>query len=648
MKSIAEIRRILKSDQIDIAEKTDLYFLLAARYFTNDNKNCIEQIKNFLKMQKECEISSEKIKLAEKIKEEAEAAGYSDRMVKLYFELGDQYRRNQLETALFFYERALQISTELNSKNLVAESYSNIAYVYNKQSAYEKSLSILEKALKLTDEIQDNKIRSKCFSQIGEIHYYKGAIDQTLHYYLEALKLDEESGDPREISKSFNNIGTVYYRIHDFEKAEEYFSKALEIKLTLPDKAGLAFSYNNLGAINYIQKKYDKALEYYQKSLKIRKKLNDVRGSISCYSNIGGVYFDLDKPEEALNWFNRAYEFSLQLNDKHNAALVVGNISGVYLKIGQYNEAVKSAEIELKLAQELGELPLQNSAYRILFMAYEKKADFKKAFEYHKKFKEISDEIYNNDSEKKISEMKSRFDLEKKEKEAEIYKLKNVELAQANKLVQKKNRELEGYKNHLLLVNQILRHDIANDLSVIKSAARLYKNKSETDMLIEIEKRVNKSLDTINKQRNLENNLISKLRKFNLDEVWKKLVEDHPGIKFVINGSGEIFTDEAIFSVFENLVNNSLLHGKADVIDISVKPVDDHYEIRFADNGIGIPEEIKTKVFEKGFIFGDSGHTGIGLHIVKNTIERYNGKIFVEDNESQGAVFVIKLSKSQS
>ncbi|MCF7793756.1 MAG: hypothetical protein K9N09_04600 [Candidatus Cloacimonetes bacterium] len=54
---------------------------------------------------------------------------------------------------------------------------------------------------------------------------------------------------------------------------------------------------------------------------------------------------------------------------------------------------------------------------------------------------------------------------------------------------------------------------------------------------------------------------------------------------------------------------------------------------------------MKPKIFEEGFIHGETGHTGIGLYIVKKTIDRYEGSISVYDNEPKGVVFEINLLK---
>ena len=67
--------------------------------------------------------------------------------------------------------------------------------------------------------------------------------------------------------------------------------------------------------------------------------------------------------------------------------------------------------------------------------------------------------------------------------------------------------------------------------------------------------------------------------------------------------------------------------------------------IIFADNGKGIANEAKDRIFEEGFYYGATGHTGIGLDIVYKTIQGYGGSIKLEVNTASGATFIIKLNK---
>ncbi len=208
--------------------------------------------------------------------------------------------------------------------------------------------------------------------------------------------------------------------------------------------------------------------------------------------------------------------------------------------------------------------------------------------------------------------------------------------------------ELQVSREREKIATSILRHDITNDITVIKSALDIYREEQDQTMLDEIEKRVEKSLGTIKKQREQVQfiNSHADLDKYNIEEVIDEVIKNYPGIQFNVTGKSVAYADNAIYSVFENIINNAILHGKCTIVDIDIHCDEDHCDIRFTDNGIGIPDEIKDKIFDEGFHYGESGHTGIGLYIVWQTIEDYDGEVFVEDNKPQGAVFVIRLRKT--
>jgi signal transduction histidine kinase len=65
--------------------------------------------------------------------------------------------------------------------------------------------------------------------------------------------------------------------------------------------------------------------------------------------------------------------------------------------------------------------------------------------------------------------------------------------------------------------------------------------------------------------------------------------------------------------------------------------------LRLSDNGSGIPDSIRSKLFEEGFSYGQTAGSGIGLFLVKKTMERYGGGVSVEDNSGSGASFVLRF-----
>ena len=71
--------------------------------------------------------------------------------------------------------------------------------------------------------------------------------------------------------------------------------------------------------------------------------------------------------------------------------------------------------------------------------------------------------------------------------------------------------------------------------------------------------------------------------------------------------------------------------------------------IKIADNGIGIPEDIKNRIFEPFFTTKDVGEgTGLGMSIAYNTIDRHNGKILIESEVGEGTTFIIVIPIKQT
>ena len=213
----------------------------------------------------------------------------------------------------------------------------------------------------------------------------------------------------------------------------------------------------------------------------------------------------------------------------------------------------------------------------------------------------------------------------------------------------KAQEELINHQKHIKLVNRILRHDIANNFAVIQSALNIYKQNHENQMLEEAEKQIQKGSLLIRRMKQFEEFLTSDktLKVRDLNSILNRIALSYPTLKINITGKAKVLANDAIDSVFDNLFNNTLIHAEADVIDISIKKYNNSCDIRVADNGKGIPDKIKDKVFYESFKYGEKGHTGLGLYIVKKTIESFNGSIRLENNEPKGTVFIITLQLVQ-
>lgn len=77
-------------------------------------------------------------------------------------------------------------------------------------------------------------------------------------------------------------------------------------------------------------------------------------------------------------------------------------------------------------------------------------------------------------------------------------------------------------------------------------------------------------------------------------------------------------------------------------VDVGAEAV----QIRVADNGPGVPDDRKERIFGRGEKGLDSSRTGLGLYLVQTLIDIYDGAVWVEDNDPVGAVFVVELQRS--
>ena len=111
-------------------------------------------------------------------------------------------------------------------------------------------------------------------------------------------------------------------------------------------------------------------------------------------------------------------------------------------------------------------------------------------------------------------------------------------------------------------------------------------------------------------------------------------------------------TDQIGFtSVVMNLIENAIKYSKDDTtVDVKLEQTDDKIILQVRDQGYGIPDEEKKKVFEKFYRIGSEDTrrtkgTGLGLFIVKRFVEIYKGRIDLTDNAGGGAIFTLTFPK---
>jgi len=114
---------------------------------------------------------------------------------------------------------------------------------------------------------------------------------------------------------------------------------------------------------------------------------------------------------------------------------------------------------------------------------------------------------------------------------------------------------------------------------------------------------------------------------------------------------GEIdFDPDLVRSTLINILENAVEAcindpdtAKAHAIDFRIYPDQDHIVFEIGDNGIGMDEEIKSKIFTPFYISQKQSGTGLGLFIASQILEKNNGRITVTSRPGHGSLFSIRL-----
>lgn len=100
---------------------------------------------------------------------------------------------------------------------------------------------------------------------------------------------------------------------------------------------------------------------------------------------------------------------------------------------------------------------------------------------------------------------------------------------------------------------------------------------------------------------------------------------------------------DQMIQVFLNLILNAIQHTPPNgLILVSTQIQSNQIHIRIHDTGAGVPDDLKTRVFEPFFTRRESG-IGLGLTVVQQIVSAHQGKIFITDNPDGGACFHVLL-----
>lgn len=358
--------------------------------------------------------------------------------------------------------------------------------------------------------ILNSKFPKNCFNnsyipfKIGQYYESKSA-DESIRYYLEALKEAEKCNSHAGISRAFNRLGRVNIRQKNYKTAINYLHLSIYHCNKCSNVYDLAESFTLLGTIYKNSDLIDSSLYYHNKSLDIRLKLGDKKLISLTYNNIALAYKKLKKFDLALEYLNKAYDLVLELKDNKGTATLNNNLCNVYRSLKKYQDAIRCGIMARDTAFKYKISDNYLNSLTSLAEAYEANSDFKNSNRSYKVHLHAFDSIRQNETNSDYQELQAKYESDKKDAEL-LKKETNLKLA-----------ESENSKKNIVLISSLLALLVAYVASIF--IYRSYKLSKRNALELADKNKVisekNKEItDSINYAKNIQQSLLTSDKTF--------------------------------------------------------------------------------------------------------------------------------------
>ncbi|WP_455797406.1 ATP-binding protein [Clostridium butyricum] len=207
-------------------------------------------------------------------------------------------------------------------------------------------------------------------------------------------------------------------------------------------------------------------------------------------------------------------------------------------------------------------------------------------------------------------------------------------------------------------------HELKTPLTSIKGFAetlRIVDDSATREKFLDIidkeAERLTRLINDILVLSNIESNLVADVEEFRpgivieetLNIVRKTARNRNVSVEFEDNSSECILGDrDKFYQLVLNLIENAVKYSKEKEGYVKISSHNDggYYHLKIQDNGIGIPDEDISRIFERFYRVDKSrkkGGTGLGLAIVKHIVKIFNGEINVKSKLGEGTTFEVKI-----
>lgn len=370
------------------------------------------------------------------------------RAQKLAVELGDTrslacgliqegtatWRLGKLQEGLELYGRALELNRALEDKELEAEAVERSVFPYLSTGRLREALQAALRGVELYRGLGDPFWTCGALNSLGLCYDFLSDHARALEMYQEGLRLAREHNPPT-VAAILANIGRLYVERSEYAEARRCFEQSLALSLKYRRHGDTATQYHNLGVTLSELGEYAQAVECFQKTLTLERQAGSTRIISECLNNLGDVHRSHGEFRQARTCYEEALQLSRESGYEYASALHLHSLAILHLHPDNTDRDETLGMELLTAALELSErLELRRERSRLLRTHSDiqsRRQQFKEALESFKAHHELEHTLNSRATEERLALLRVSWEVDQARRDAEIARLRNVELAEA-------------------------------------------------------------------------------------------------------------------------------------------------------------------------------------------------------------------------
>lgn len=621
---------------------------------------------------------------AAKALEMSESYTYPPQLVEIYFKFGEVYAElSQHELATRYLFEGLKISERLGLKNSTARIFATLAWIYYERNNLDQAYDYISKSLVIREEIGDQRGIGNCQNVRGLLMLNEGNLSGAMKQFELAKSIWTAIDHQEGIAAIYYNQSLVLEKQGHYQQAMEYLQQVVELEKRVGNEKNLGTTYNQIANLYITMGRLRDAEKFANEGLQLANESKSIIQKRTIYSVFSKLY-------QAKGEYKKALEAQLiynRLNDSiflETGAVKLAEMEALYrieqkdqkIKLLSQEARIRENEITLKRIQ----LKQQQSITAVSFVGIALISVL--AFAIYR---------FNRNLTKA-----NRSILEQKEEiqaQAEELTESNTLLSQLNREITEKNEEIQAQSEELIEANQTISqinktledkielrttdlkqaykeldtffyrssHDFRRPITTFLGLAEVAKITVKDANALELFEKVQETASNLDKML-VKLQSISDVGAQQLiyrEVLLEALVEeikdsfrgeiDRKGIllECAIQLKTPFHSYPALVKIIlENLIENAIFFCGADQPRVMIEVFHEGKDvtIQVRDNGQGIDEEVQGRIFDMYFRGNErSKGNGLGLYIVKKSVEKLQGSISFETKLHVGSTFTVRL-----